>query len=204
MATRGATGGLAGATDNVAVIYDAFGFDIVMIETVGVGQVELDVIDTCDSVTVVLVPESGDSVQTMKAGLMEIADIFCINKSDRPGADRMFADLKHTLDLRKTVEGQWRIPILQTQAYNGVNIDKLFETIGKHIAHRKESGWFDRHRHDQLRKKIINVLKNRFQREFIEQLGDDATLDKLVEEIRGGNRNPFEVADSLYERFARS
>lgn len=204
MATRGATGGLAGATDNVAVIYDAFGFDIILIETVGVGQVELDVIDTCDSVTVVLVPESGDSVQTMKAGLMEIADIFCINKADRPGADRMAADLKHTLDVRKSVPGDWKIPILQTQAYSGQNMDNLYATIAQHIAFSRDSGTFDRHRHEQLRKKIINVLKNRFQREFIEDLGDDTELDRLVSDIRDGKTNPFEVGDRLYQRYPKS
>ena len=91
MATRGATGGLAEATNNVNVVYDAFGFDITLIETVGVGQVELDIIDACDVVVVVLVPESGDAVQTMKAGLMEIAHIFCVNKADRPGSERIIS-----------------------------------------------------------------------------------------------------------------
>lgn len=126
MATRGATGGLAGATDNVAVVYDAFGFDVTLIETVGVGQVELDIVDSCDSVVVVLVPESGDAVQTMKAGLMEIADIFCINKSDRPGAERIAADLKQMLDTRKAKDDDWRIPIVSTEAITSKNVDRLY------------------------------------------------------------------------------
>ncbi len=202
MATRGATGGLAAATDNVALVYDAFGFDVTLIETVGVGQVELEIVNSCDSVVVILVPESGDAVQTMKAGLMEIADVFCINKSDRPGAERMVADLRHTLETRKTVEGQWMIPILSTVAMKGTNVDKLYATIFEHVEYQKSSGRFDEHRRGQLKKKVLNILQNRFQREFIDELTEKLEFDQLAEEIRSGKTNPYEVSDRLYRQFS--
>ncbi|MBU0982552.1 MAG: methylmalonyl Co-A mutase-associated GTPase MeaB [candidate division Zixibacteria bacterium] len=203
MATRGASGGLASATNNVAVVYDAFGFDVTLIETVGVGQVELDVIDSCDTVVVVIVPESGDAVQTFKAGLMEIADIFCINKADRPGADRLAADLKQMLDTRRTIEGAWPIPILSTQATNRGNIDKLYQQVAEHVAFCRKSGRFEKHRHTQLRKKILAILKNRFQQEFIDSLADESELDAAVQTIVDGESNPYAVGDLLYRRFSR-
>jgi LAO/AO transport system kinase len=201
MATRGASGGLAGATDNVAVVYDAFGFDVTLIETVGVGQVELDIIDSCDTVVVVLVPESGDAVQTMKAGLMEIADIFCVNKADRPGAERMAADLKHTLETKKKNEGDWSVPIVTTVAVGNKNVDRLKHAIFEHIAFLQTNGQFERHRRSQLKKKILNILKNRFQREFLERLDPETGFEQLLDEILSGSTNPFEVGDRLYERF---
>jgi len=202
MATRGASGGLAGATDNVAVVYDAFGFDITLIETVGVGQVELDIIDSCDTVVVVLVPESGDAVQTMKAGLMEIADVFCVNKADRPGAERMAADLKHTLETKKKSEGDWAVPIVSTVAVGNKNVDRLKHTISEHLAFLRTNGQFEQHRRSQLKKKILNILKNRFQREFLERLDPETGLEPLVGEILSGATNPFEVGDRLYEQFS--
>ena len=115
MATRGASGGLASATDNVAVVMEAFGFDVVIIETVGVGQVELDIIDACDVVVVVVVPESGDGVQTLKAGLMEIANIMVVNKADRPGAEKIISELKSTMQMRYKSEEDWDIPVIATE-----------------------------------------------------------------------------------------
>jgi LAO/AO transport system kinase len=203
MATRGASGGLAGATDNVAVVCDAFGFDITLIETVGVGQVELDVIDTCDTVIVVLVPESGDSVQTMKAGLMEIADLFCINKSDRPGAERLAADLRHTLDLKKRQPDSWPVPIVSTVATNAGGVDDLKSAVQSHLAAQRTSGRFAEHRRLQLKNKIVNILKNRFRREFLETLAPEAEFERLVDQIQAGETNPFQVSDALYERFGR-
>jgi len=118
MATRGAKGGLSWATGNASVALDAFGFDITLIETVGVGQIELDIINACDVVVVVVVPESGDAVQTMKAGLIEIANVMVVNKADRPGAEGVVADLRHALRLRRMGEGQWRTPVLPIEAVN--------------------------------------------------------------------------------------
>lgn len=203
MATRGATGGMAAATDNVTVIYDAFGFDITLIETVGVGQVELDIIDTCDVVVVVIVPESGDSVQTMKAGLMEIADIFCVNKSDRPGADRIAAELHQAMDSRKKVPGGWHLPVISTEAVNGKNVDKLHVKISDFVTFIRQNGQFDRHRREQLKLKLLHIVKQRFHREFLDHLTADSELDRIADEIRAGRTNPYAAGEQLYLQFSR-
>lgn len=203
MATRGATGGLADATDNITVVYDAFGFDITLIETVGVGQVELDIIDTCDVVVVVIVPESGDSVQTMKAGLMEIADIFCVNKSDRPGAERIAAELHMAVDSRKKTPGAWPLPIISTEAVNRKNIDRLHLKINEFVKFIRQSGQFERHRREQLKLKLLHIIKQRFQREFLEHLTVDSELDQIADNIRSGKANPYAAGDELYQRFSK-
>jgi len=203
MATRGATGGLSAATDNVAVVLDAFGFDIVLIETVGVGQVELDVVDACDSVVVVIVPESGDAVQTMKAGLMEIADIMVVNKADRPGAETMVIDLQHTIKLRKQADDGGKVAVIPTEAVNGRNVDLLYTAIVEHVESAGRSGRFDRHRRGQIRKKILNILKNRFQKEFLDSLGDEFVFEKVVDDIHQHKTDPFTISDRLFEKFSR-
>lgn len=204
MATRGHPGGLAAASDNITVVYDAFGFDLTLIETVGVGQVELDVVDTCDTVVVVIVPESGDSVQTMKAGLMEIADIFVVNKSDRPGAERIAAELKGMLDTRRKIEGAWPVPIVPTEATNNKGIETLADNIEAHIAFIRDNGHFEAHRKEQIKKKILAFLRHRFQREFLQKLDATTGLDAIVEDILSGKTNPYATGDELYNRFVTS
>ncbi len=203
MATRGATGGLSAASDDVAIVYDAFGFDVTIMETVGVGQVELDVIDACDTVVVVIVPESGDAVQTMKAGLMEIADVFCVNKSDRPGSERIAAELSQTLGLRKRIDGGWPVPVVPTEATNKKNLDLLYTRIGEHQSFIKSNGQFERHRREQLRKKLLHHLQSRFEREFLESLGTKTEFDRIIDDIIAGKSDPYKSGDELYSRFAR-
>lgn len=203
MATRGATGGLAAATGNVTVALDAFGFDITLIETVGVGQVELDIIDACDTVIVTVVPESGDAVQTMKAGLMEIADIFVINKSDRPGAERLAMDLKQTLQTRPTGKEAWKIPIIPTVAVDKKGVDQLRAKTDEHIAFIKKGGQFEKHRRLQIEKKILSIIKFQFQKDVMDRLGRDFDFEAIIDDIMRGKTNPFKVADELFERFTR-
>jgi LAO/AO transport system kinase len=221
MATRGATGGLAAATDNVAILYDAFGFDITLVETVGVGQVELDIIDTCDVVVVVIVPESGDAVQMLKAGLMEIADIFCMNKADRPGAERLIADLKHTLETQQLVNQSRKksglvpqrhtlishdngendtVPIIPTEAVNNRGIDSLYLAVMNHFERIRETGLFEENRRRRLRKKVVTILLQRFQGEFVD-LASENELDRAIDEIRNGRSNPYDVSEHLYRQF---
>ena len=202
MATRGATGGLASSTGYVTVVYDAFGFDVTLIETVGVGQMELDIVDACDSVVVVVVPESGDAVQTMKAGLMEIADVFCVNKADRPGAERVVFELEQAIDTRRKVSGTWSIPVITTEAVHRKNTDKLYQAIVNHIDFVKSNQHFDRHRRDQVRKVVLGILRNRFERELLENLVSHEEFNRIVHEIHSGVTNPFTAADDLYRRFS--
>ena len=201
MATRGATGGLADATGNVTVVYDAFGFDVTLIETVGVGQVELDIIDACDTVVVAIVPESGDAVQTMKAGLMEIAHIFCVNKSDRPGAEQLVADLRYALRTFAKQKQGWKVPVIATEAVNGKNIPELREKIESHILAAQTSGDFEIHRNRQLKKKILNIIKSRFQRDFLERLSSEMEFDQVVNGVLSGETNPYEISEELYRQF---
>ncbi len=204
MATRGASGGLASSTDNIAVVLDAFGFDIVIIETVGVGQVELDIIDTCDTVVVAVVPESGDSVQTMKAGLMEIADVMVVNKSDRPGSDNIVDELTYSLHLQKRDTAGWEPPVIPTVAIKNENIDVLYDAILEHIDFSVENGSFITHRKLQIKRKILNILKNRFQREFIETLNSGFSFDELLDDIVKRQISPFVVSEKLYQKFKKN
>ncbi len=201
MATRGASGGLTAATGNVTVAMEAFGFDVILIETVGVGQVELDIIDACDTVVVAIVPESGDSVQTMKAGLMEIADIFVLNKADRPGADRLESSLHQMLETKAHDETSWIIPIVATVATDRTNVDFLFEKILEHIKFIKANGTYDSKRRDQISKKIINVIKNRFEKEHLDQLITETDFEIISQKVFNGETNPYEIAGELFEKF---
>src|SRR5205823_91969 len=131
MATRGHLGGLARATGEAALVLDAAGKDIVVIETVGVGQDEVDVVRTADISIVTLVPGTGDDVQALKAGIMEIGDIFVVNKADREGADRTVASVEAMLSLESPSDGRWRPPILKTEATRGIGVDALVEAIDR-------------------------------------------------------------------------
>jgi LAO/AO transport system kinase len=184
MATRGSQGGLSGSTDNVALALDAFGFDYVLIETVGVGQVELDIIDNCDLVTVVLVPESGDAVQTLKAGLTEIADIFVVNKADRPGADRVVADLTSMLDIRNKEEsGKQQVPIFATDAVRETNVAELVAGMLDFLRQRETSGALAENRKRQIRGKIGRILQQRFLKETSERFSDSGEIERTVDLI---------------------
>ncbi len=135
MATRGHLGGLAQATSEVALVFDAAGKDVVLIETVGVGQDEVDIVRTADISIVMIVPGSGDEVQALKAGIMEIADIFVVNKADREGADRAVAAIETVLSLQTFAPGEWRPPILKTEATSGKGVAELLEAIDRFRAH---------------------------------------------------------------------
>ncbi len=202
MATRGATGGLAASTQDATVALDAFGFDLVIIETVGVGQVELDVMDTCDVVIVVVVPESGDAVQTMKAGLMEIANVFAVNKSDRPGAEKLASELQHTLHLRTKISDEPEPQVVLTDAVSRKNTDVLHAKIHEYLSWSKSTGTFERRRRQQITKKIESILKHRFQQDFVAQVMHDADFGSHVDAILQHREDPYHVGEELYQRFS--
>ncbi len=200
MATRGSGGGLASATRDVCVVLDAFGFDMVLVETVGVGQVELDVMDAVDTIVVVLVPESGDTIQAMKAGLMEIADIFCLNKSDREGADRMASELNMMLDVKRH-GSDWEYPVVQTSALKGFGIDELQEQIHAHHKHLTETDALDRRRRRQVKVEIYKHLQDRLLEEVNKRLGGKPVLDEIVDEIASGESDPFTKATEIFDKY---
>ncbi len=196
MATRGSTGGLAGATNNVTIALDAFGFDYVLIETVGVGQVELDIINTCDAVVVVLVPESGDAIQALKAGLMEIADIFAVNKADRPLSESIVAELNNVLDIKREKTG-WKLPVLPTEAVNNKNIDTLLNELKSFVQFSKKTGLFEKHRRAQIKKKIFGIINYQLASIMETKIGGVENLDNLVNDIYAGKTDPFTASKKL-------
>jgi LAO/AO transport system kinase len=179
MATRGSLGGLSKNVIDVCKILDASGKDFIIIETVGVGQSELDIAQTADTTVVTLVPESGDSVQAMKAGLMEIADIFALNKSDRQGADDIVTSLKNILHLRSPHEDSREIKVLKTIAMKNTGIEELLEEIFSHKEHLQSTGFFEKKRKEHLTNEIIDTVNFNLQKTF----WDDANSQILSENI---------------------
>jgi len=231
MATRGSLGGLAAATREVADVLDAFGFDRVIVETVGVGQSELDIARVADTSVVVLVPESGDAIQTMKAGLMEIADIFVINKADRPGADRLKHEVElmlgyrlgqgyrdipahHGVDLRRpkgaATDGvhserepdRWTPPVLTTVAERGEGIDALASALGRHADYLVRTGELQRRRRARVRDRVVDVVERLVQRRLWSDAGTQAWLDEQIPALEAGHLTPYAAASALLERSA--
>ena len=165
MATRGSMGGLAVNTAQACDVLDAAGYARILIETVGVGQSELEVAETSDSTAVVLVPESGDTVQAMKAGLMEIGDLFVINKADRDGADRAAYAVQAALELR-TAQRDWPTPVLLTMALEGTGVPELVDRFEEHLDHLKSRGGLERRRRRRLEQRLEDLMRARLWRRF--------------------------------------
>jgi len=197
MATRGHFGGLARATSDAAVVLDAAGCDVVLIETVGVGQGEVDIARTADVSVVVTVPGTGDDVQALKAGVMEIADIFVVNKADREGADRAVTEIQSTLTLREGGDDMWRPPVLKTEAARGVGVPELFDAIVS--AGKRQST-----QEMRLRARAVVRLHQALTERLVERLGHDdvirAEVDELVDGIAAGDLDPYTAAARLIDR----
>jgi LAO/AO transport system kinase len=197
LSTRGHHGGLSRAAREIVKLLDAFGHDVVIIETVGVGQTELSVMDLADTTVVVTVPEGGDGVQVMKAGLNEIADLFVVNKADRDGADRIKAELELSVHLRPAVG--WRPLVLMTQASNDIGIDALIVAIERHAEYQKEH--HDPARDCERRKReFVEVLTSQLEERTERALTNDAgSAEHVLGEIRAGNINPYSAARRIIE-----
>ena len=198
MATRGSMGGLAVHTAQVCDVLDAAGFQRILIETVGVGQSELEVAQTADTTAVVLVPESGDAVQAMKAGLMEIADVFVINKADREGAERATFAIQSALELRAPTS-EWRIPVHRTVASKGEGVADVVDRFEEHLLFLRESGGLERRRRQRLEQRLRDLLEGRLWAEFRSRLSD-ATWRESLEALAARRRTPHDVAAELVER----
>lgn len=196
MATRGSLGGLAETTKDVALAFDAFGMDYIVIETIGVGQVELDIAGICDTTIVVLVPESGDSIQAMKAGLLEIADIILVNKADREGAERMVTELKFMLELR-TVKREWEYPIISTVATEDKGIATMISIIESHKDYLKQSGNFEVKRKQRIKFRIRALIEKRVRESVEKRTLGEKEFDKLVEKVYKKELNLYEIADDI-------
>jgi LAO/AO transport system kinase len=198
MATRGHLGGLARATGDAALVLDAAGKDIVIIETVGVGQDEVDIIRTADVSIVTLVPGTGDDVQALKAGIMEIADIFVVNKADREGAERLVSSVESNLALHHYADGEWRPPIVKTVATTGQGIPELVEAIGQFRAHSLGTQAARRRTRSEYR--LRELVSQRFMDHLERQVLAKGELGAVVDRIAAREVDPYSAANDLLKR----
>jgi LAO/AO transport system kinase len=194
MATRGSLGGLAPATNEAVAVLDAWGAATILVETVGTGQAEVDVVSAADTVVVVTAPGLGDGVQTIKAGVMEIGDVFAVNKADRPEADRTVVDLRMALGM--IPEGQWRPPVLTTVATAGDGVADLLEAVIEHRRHQESSGGLQIRRKNRWRREIVRAAEARLRQQVLEAVAG-ARLDGLVEQVAAGALDPYSAASRL-------
>ncbi|MBM3820638.1 MAG: methylmalonyl Co-A mutase-associated GTPase MeaB [Acidimicrobiia bacterium] len=209
MATRGHLGGLARATGDVALILDAAGYEVIIIETIGVGQDEVDIVRTADISIVMLVPGTGDEVQALKAGIMEIADIFVVNKADREGADRLVESVTANLTLQTFAPGEWRPPVLKTVATGGEGVAELWARIGAFRAHSDDVGRVplgngartrrERRQRERHEYRLRDLLSHRFLRHVEQSLGP-GELERLVEQVASRQTDPYSAVTALLQR----
>jgi LAO/AO transport system kinase len=198
MATRGHLGGLSRATSDAALVLDASGKDVVIIETVGVGQDEVDIMRTADVTVVTLVPGTGDDVQALKAGIMEIADIFVVNKADREGADRLVSSIEANLALHSYGAHEWRPPILKTVATNGEGVVELLGAIESFLEHPGSTQPSRRRHRSEYR--LRELLSHRFMHHLEAHVLADGELARFVDRIGTRELDPYTAADQLLRR----
>ncbi len=198
MASRGSLGGLSEATLQAALLMDASGKDDVFLETVGVGQAEVDIIDHADTVVLVLMPGSGDSIQALKAGVMEIPDVIAVNKADHPLTDTMVREIRGVLSLGPQ-EG-WRVPIVKTEASRGEGVEELAEKIGEHRKHIESEGTLAERRRRNLMNEVIALAAGRMRRKLEAEVRDDAEVQRLLDEVVARRLDPASAAATLLER----
>jgi LAO/AO transport system kinase len=202
MATRGSLGGLATTASEVSDLYDAFGLELIFLETVGVGQIELDVVAATECTVVVLVPESGDEVQAMKAGLMEIGDVFVMNKSDRAGSGRAAREIQSALRLRDSSDSTWQPPLVSTVATDGSGAEELLQAVSSFREHQQRTGEGRERRRRVVREKIREAVERSVRRKLWDAAGASA-LEEAAEEAMQNKRNPYELAAELATRLNR-
>src|SRR5664279_2415299 len=206
MANRGALGGLSEAALQAALLLDAAGRQDVFVETVGVGQAEIDIIDHADTIVLVLMPGSGDSIQALKAGVMEIPDVIVINKADHPLTDTMVREIRGVLslaNLERTPEearGRWRVPVVRTEANRGAGIEELVLALRAHRSHILAEGHLDERRARNLRNEVLAIATARMRRRLEEDLHEDAEFKSLIERVVQRRLDPASAAAALLER----
>ena len=198
MASRGSLGGLSEATLQAALLMDAAGKDVVLLETVGVGQAEVDIIDHADTVILALMPGSGDSIQALKAGVMEIPDIIVVNKSDHPLTDTMVREIRGVLSLGPKTS--WRVPIVKTEAARGEGIDELVETVEKHREHIAAEGTLEERRARNLMNEVMELAAVRLRRKLEESLREDESVQEMLQQVVQRKLDPASAAAKLLER----
>ena len=200
MASRGALGGLSEASLQAALLMDAAGRDVIMLETVGVGQAEVDIIDHADTVVLVLMPGSGDSIQALKAGVMEIPDVIVVNKADHPLTDTMVREIKNVLALGPK-EG-WQVPIVKTEAIRGEGVEELADKLAEHRAYIHGEGTLSERRRRNLMNEVLGLATFRMRRELEASLRDDPAVQELLDRVVAREIDPATAATTVLERRA--
>ena len=203
MANRGALGGLSEAALQAALLMDAAGRQDVFLETVGVGQAEVDIIDHADTVVLVLMPGSGDSIQALKAGVMEIPDIIVVNKADHPLTDTMVREVRGVLSLGGGAPGAWRVPIVKTEAAHGIGVGDLIEQLDAHRAFIEAEGTLSKRRRRNLRSEVLSLCTFRLRRELEARIAQDSAFQELLDEVVERRLDPASAAQQILERFSR-
>lgn len=193
MATRGSRGGLPRTARGVIKLLDAFGKDFVLVETVGVGQTELDIMEAADTTVVVLVPEAGDAIQTLKAGLLEIADIFVINKADRGGAEYLVTALEQML-LMSPKDSEWQHPVLTTQALHNIGSEELYHQIERHRKVLEETGQLTLKRQEQRKGEFLQTVEQGIRARLMELVQKDGQLKAFLEKVGRGDVDPYSAS----------
>jgi LAO/AO transport system kinase len=202
MANRGALGGLSEAALQAALLMDASGRDVVLLETVGVGQAEIDIIDHADTVVLVLMPGSGDSIQALKAGVMEIPDIIVVNKADHPLTDTMVREIRGVLALGP--HDGWQVPILRTEAVRGEGVEELVEKLAEHRAYIEAEGTLSERRRRNLMNEVLAIATFRMRRELEAALSQDDRVQELLDRVVSRELDPASAATTILERGVRS
>jgi len=200
MATRGSLGGLSIKAVDAADVLDAAGYDFIIMETVGVGQSELDIAQAADSTVVVLVPESGDAVQAMKAGLMEIADFFVLNKSDRPGSEQAVASMQTILMMRAHDENSWMPNIIKTIASENKGIEEIANEVNRHKDYLKTNKLFITKRENQTKNRIKNIVENKLKEKLWSESAENS-LNLSLEKVVFGDLSPYQIAENIIDNF---
>jgi LAO/AO transport system kinase len=201
MATRGALGGLAEAALQVVLVMDAAGKDDVLIETVGVGQAEIDIVDHADTIVLALMPGSGDSIQALKAGVMEIPDVIVVNKADHPMTDTMVREVRSVLALSRE-PGGWQVPVLPTEARAHTGVEELAAKIDEHRAHIEAAGTLAERRARNLRNEVLGIATSRLRRRLEATAAGDPEVAALLERVVRRELDPASAASELIERQA--
>jgi LAO/AO transport system kinase len=202
MATRGFLGGMAKATADVVKVLDALGKDLIVIETVGVGQDEIDIVEIADTTCVVMVPGLGDVIQSMKAGIMEIADVFVINKADKAGADQLYTEICARLDIDAHItERDWTAPVIKSVAVENSGLEELWLSIESHRKHLMDSGRFYEKRRERTSRETLRMIHGELFRVIREELEQDGRLDAAVDELMKKRQDPYTLMRNIVKEW---
>ncbi len=197
LATRGHLGGLSKSTDDVIQVMDAMGKDVILVETVGVGQDEVDIVKTADTTVVVTVPGLGDDIQSIKAGVLEIGDVFVVNKGDRPDADRTQRDLEIMLEMSAPRPDNWKPKIVRTVAYKGEGIEELLNAICEHREFLEETGSLETHRREKEERLFVKLLSDHLVNQVLGRMKQNGRYDKYMEALVKHKQDPYSIVEKI-------